>query len=263
MSEELPIPDLIQALADRRAQRKAYKSLVAAGDAAVEPLIQALSAKNRKIRSWAAKALGEISSPLAIVPLEKAAKDRNQKTRANAVRSLGAIQGARASMIVLRAMHDKTARVRACASQTLMSLGNRTSLPRKVLAEAAFSARERYEILESLRRVGFWRGFRYVRYTLPEIPVYCAQLLQEEEGAVREGAKAVLDYLTLMRPVERVPEAEAGRLLRPAAGPGEPPDPDRLLRPSQAPTGKPVKERAKRGWLSWLPLPGNSDDRSP
>jgi HEAT repeat protein len=92
-SDRSDIPALIAELKndDGLVREKARLILVGMGEAAVAPLMQVLTGKNRGTRWEAAKALGEIASPVAAPALVKALEDEDGDVRWLAAEALIAI----------------------------------------------------------------------------------------------------------------------------------------------------------------------------
>ena len=85
---------------------KARSELVLSGDAAVEPLIEALVAQSQWVRWEAAKALGQIGSPAATNALVKALEDKMFDVRWLAAQALINI-GPEAIMPLLKALIER------------------------------------------------------------------------------------------------------------------------------------------------------------
>jgi len=92
-SDRSDIPALIAELKsdDGLVREKARFTLVGKGEAAVAPLMQVLTGKDKETRWEAAKALGEIASPAAVPALITAMEDEDYDVRWLAAESLIAI----------------------------------------------------------------------------------------------------------------------------------------------------------------------------
>jgi HEAT repeat protein len=173
--------------------------------------------------------------------------------RANAVQVLGNV-GAPAVRLLVQALNDGNGAVRASAARALMDIGDAQTLPRKVLADPRLSARRKARALEVLRRVDYHDEAIVLRYPLPEIPLFCDQMLADTDAAVQAGARAVLGELqqrTLLRPSQRDEDSEEEELLRAAQSAGNGERPDTLLRSTNTPLSL-AHEQDPQGLLARL-----------
>lgn len=91
------------------------------GEAAVDPLIEALSHPNKLVRRGAAKILGNIKDPRAIEPLIKALSDDNKWVRREASTALSKM-GEKAFKPLLKALKDDDWKVRGAAAWAIGNL---------------------------------------------------------------------------------------------------------------------------------------------
>lgn len=92
------------------------------GENAILPLIKFLKSKNRTMRFYAARALGESGDERAIKPLIEALTDPYWTVRKNAAESLGKI-GGKAIDFLAASLRDKRDEVRNMATQILSDIG--------------------------------------------------------------------------------------------------------------------------------------------
>jgi hypothetical protein len=96
----------------------AISSLAKMGEPVVEPLIQALKDKNRRVRVYAPAALGNIGEP-ALEPLIQALKDEDWRVREGASVALGRIGDKRAIEPLIQTLNDKNDDVKKAAEEAL------------------------------------------------------------------------------------------------------------------------------------------------
>lgn len=119
------IPVLCQALSYIEVNAApAREALVKIGTPAVEPLCLALQHEWRKVRSEAARTLGDIADNRAVVPLCRALDDRDATVRARAAYSLGQIKDERAVAVLCRGVEDKDVSVRRSCTAALGAVGH-------------------------------------------------------------------------------------------------------------------------------------------
>jgi hypothetical protein len=98
---------------------KAADALIEMGEAAVEPLIEALGHRNGHIRANAAWVLGQLKDERSIEPLIKALKDGSSDVRAYAALALGKIGDDKAVPALKEAVNDTDKDVSKTAQQSL------------------------------------------------------------------------------------------------------------------------------------------------
>lgn len=201
--------------------------------------IEELKDRNSGVRKGAAFALGCVGDASAVLVLVEALKDEDKGVRIEAAYALGKIGDASAVPGLIEGLKDANTVIRRHAAEELKKIGDPHTLPRKILADARWSARERINVLDSLRRVRYNAKDITVRYEFPETRALCQAILNETDVEARKGAQAVLDWLNgdqhLLLASERNIATEGQELLSPAQG-GEPEmRSDTLLRAGQEP----------------------------
>jgi hypothetical protein len=127
------------------------------------------------------------------------------------------------------------------AANALRKIGDSDTLPRKILADSRFSAQERIEVLDRLRRVRYKDRYTTFRYTLPDTRTLCQAVLNEEDAEARTGAQIVLGWLNgdqhLLRASQRDATTEPQELLRTSQSAMPETQPETLLRAADEPEG--------------------------
>lgn len=102
------------------------KVLIDSGEAAVMPLIEALSDEDGDVRSTAADVLGSIGGTSAVAPLIASLNDSSYSVRAYSARSLGAIGDAAATVPItaLLVKKEEELTVRSDAMEALVAIGD-------------------------------------------------------------------------------------------------------------------------------------------
>lgn len=109
---------------DKEVRTNARERLVEIGGPAVEPLIQALRHKERRVRWNVARALGMIGDARAVEPLNQSLRDAERLARWSVAWALGMIGDARAVEPLIGLLSDPTARVRWEAAGALGKIGD-------------------------------------------------------------------------------------------------------------------------------------------
>jgi HEAT repeat protein len=255
MRTERKIRRQIEALTsdDMVVRRSAARRLGRSGSQeAIGPLCTALNDSSWSVRRSAARALGRIGEAEAVEPLCPALKDKSKGVRREVVIALGKIGNPRAIELLCQALQDQKLSVRESAVTALAEIGQSAVVPLcqvleqqaidtslyihaeralrqmfqqdvtttlfAALKDARLSMPQRLQYLEMLQEYLFWmRRFR-PRYQT-DARRFCVYVLEHEgDAGAREGAKALLDYMSLARPSERDRTTEKGRLLRAAHG---------------------------------------------
>ncbi len=263
--EELAHPDV-------EIRRRAARKLGEKGDVrAVQPLCQALQDEDAHVRRAAASALGMLHHPDAMQPLQQALKDRRNGLRGAAAWAIGQIgkhhaeTATRAVDLIIEAAHkDKPREIsryvdallamelsaapslcvelnsrRSNATQqcaqialTRMVYQNGLDVPRCLLSDSFLAPSQVWDVLEMLetgRPAGFFAARRY-----PAARRYCelAAANPNEAPEVRQGAKRILEYLSLGRASQFTDPTASANLLRMASPDTLPDDGETLLRGS-------------------------------
>ena len=200
--------------------------------AAVPALIEALNDEHW-VRRYAAEALGKIGDAAAVPALIEALKAESMHLNQDIIEALGKIGDAAAAPSLLAIFEGYGGGVRAMAAAALLKLGNSQSLPRKILADPGFSAQERIDLLETLRRARYRDGGSVLSYTFQDTRTLCEIVRHEEDAKAREGAQIVLNWLNGDRNLVilsmRAPAADARDHLRASHGGATDTDPGSLL----------------------------------
>jgi len=114
----------------------AATGLSKAGQAAVEPLLEALQDGQYVVRQVAALALGEIGDLRAVERLVEGLGDEYEAVRQAAAVSLGKLGAVEAIEPLLRAMRDESEIVRRAAVNALGMIGDESALPELKRVEA-------------------------------------------------------------------------------------------------------------------------------
>lgn len=236
------VPLLIAALQDKSYNVRNYvaEALTKIGEPAVPKLLEALKEKDWYVRMYAISILGKIKDSSAVPELVEATKDKNEDIRKNAVEALGIIGDVLAVPALLEALKDKSDIVRVEALTALLNNGNDTTLPRRILGDQRLSPQQKAETLQKLRRIRRGEDFFIIHYYhFPETSKYCFKMLEDEDEAVRYGAKAVLNWLNsgqyLLRASQQDATSNPQELLRAATGSAPETQPETLLRAAESP----------------------------
>jgi HEAT repeat protein len=253
---------------------------------AVPALCAALDDPSWKVRRNAAISLGKIADPASIDALSSALGDQTKSVSKEAARALASIQGFtgdnRAAEALYRGLQDKRETVqqrikealfecqadaaplmcqalqhsdpdlRAAGLEILKAMldgWDHRIILSALLADPRLSTQERFNGLEALS--GYRGRLRLVPYIL-DTRRYCQQMAASGESeAVRRGALAVLDYMSLPRAGQRDLSAEPHELLRGAGAVSTADAADVLLRgttPAE-PLLEPPQKPLLRLWL--------------
>lgn len=122
---EAAIEPLCQALNEGSFDRRYYakKTLIKIGRAAVPHLLEALQHESRHIREFTAEALGEIGDRRAVLPLCKALKDKKWGVSSKAALALRSMRDARAVNDLCELMTEEEDFLRYQASEALTAIG--------------------------------------------------------------------------------------------------------------------------------------------
>jgi hypothetical protein len=171
-------------------------------------------------------------------------QDENYIVRWNASIVLGKIGDASAVPSLMEALKDKNEYVRKRAAFALERIGDSDTLPRKILAVSQWSAQERINVLEKLRRVRYndlnSRSTELtLRYTFPETRTLCQLVMNEADADARTGARAVFNWLNGDRHLLHASQADTSKqsheLVRPARRGDSETKPETLLRTAHEP----------------------------
>ena len=204
-----------------------------------------LQDKDSYVRAAAARALGEIGDVSAVPALIETLRDDHMGIRSSAAGALGKIGDVCAVPALIKRLKDEMDAVRCHAAHALSKIGDSVTLPRKILAASNFSAKERVEIVDRLRRVRYHADFRYfedfssLRYSFPNTRTLCQMVLKEEDMDARIGAQAVLNWLngdrTLLIPSQQDTAIQTQELVRASQGELSEPHPETLLIAAESP----------------------------
>ena len=248
------VESLCGALKDppNRVRQLAAEALVQIGAPAVEPLCRALKDEDNRVRSLAAEALRRIGDGRAAAALCLALKDKDECVRRSAAGALVKVGDARAVEALClalqdaealvhigapaieplcRVLKDKHAGARPLAAEALGRIGDRSSLPRKVLADVRLTITQRILALEAMHQV---------RLCGPVLSLL-HDLADDQEEGVRHATRAVLEAMTLVR-ASTPGEDDEQVLLRPVRGRLDP-APETLLRTAAPPEESPPPDR--------------------
>jgi FOG: HEAT repeat len=125
------IPAMIRALKHQnlRVQWRAAEALVSLGSPCVEPLISALSNRNKDIRLGCIEVLGEIRDPRAVEPLLGVLEDPSNEIRLQVALALGQIGGEKSIKPLRELLRDPDKYVRYGASLALRQTAYRLEDP--------------------------------------------------------------------------------------------------------------------------------------
>jgi hypothetical protein len=286
MLEKIDYTTLLLDLAsdDAQVRRNATRRLGRKGNLeAIAPLLQALKDPKRPVRESAARSLGRIGHPSVIPGLTASLRDRSARVSAAAVTSLARIGGKEAIESLCVALSDARATVR---NQAIFELSQRIgleSLPalcrllpaapptqrlaaqnalRVLLGEARATAPRLVLRLQGLTGEQRWLCLVVFRTEmsglfspLRDLRKFCEQA-GAQDATLREGAHAVLDFMTLIRPAERDYASESRTLLRAASGGALDARADTLLRAADitevAPSYEPQPASRLARFLRWF-----------
>ncbi len=140
--------NLLDYMKEQPVQSDARKALVMIGEAAVEPLIQALKDEDSQVRGNAILALGEIGDRRAVEPLIQAIKDEDEYIRQKAAEVLYKLQDERAVKNLVEyfisALNNYDKSVRRRAADYLGEMGDPTAIEPliQVLGDSDFYVRQ-------------------------------------------------------------------------------------------------------------------------
>lgn len=103
--------------------KRNWNECVALGEAAIEPLIFALSDRFEYVRKEAVKTLGEIGSYCTVEPLIAALKDKDKDVRKEAIEALGKTGDSRAINPIIALLKDEHVQLQFIAAIVLDKLG--------------------------------------------------------------------------------------------------------------------------------------------
>ncbi len=260
------------ARADVEVRRRAARKLGEKGDVrAVQPLCLALRDEDIYVRKAAVFALGNLHHPDALQPLQETLKEKREGLRGEAAWAIGqigkhhaetttraveliveaahrdkprelnryvaaliAMQLSAASPLCLEFSSHRSAKTQQCAMLTLKSLHYQQNLDvaRYLLSDNLLSPAQVWNVLEMLeaeRPMGFFASRRY-----PTARRLCelAVSTPAEAPEVCQGAKRVLEYLSLGRASQFSDPAASAQLLRMASENTQQDNGDTLLRGS-------------------------------
>jgi HEAT repeat protein len=160
---------------DAETRREVIRALVEIGAPAVEPLKEALKARNEDVRRAAATALGILGDARAVLPLLEILAEKADTWR-------------------LTLLNEEDESLRAAAARALGKIGDARALPGLIAAlkKAAFGLRR--AAAEALRAIGDARA----------VPALLGAL-KDRDAAVREEAAAALALLITRKDAAAVP----------------------------------------------------------
>jgi HEAT repeat protein len=196
VSGQREIAQLIETLTqgekrDWDAYMTAVDRLVALGQRAVPPLMDALASKDERLRAEAAGILGKIGDPAAIPGLAKLVKE-GDTTRVDALRAIGQIGGAEAATVIMAALAQQGQQEWGNPTElipALRAIGDRRAIEPlgKILegkGKDSHSTRMRILAAEALGRFRDPRARQFLRRAIaadPEWEVYRAATLALDE----------------------------------------------------------------------------------
>lgn len=245
---------------EEAARRNAAKKLGRWGDpAAVAALCRALQDSDRFVRRRAAISLGSLGDGEAFDPLCQALQDKSQGVRRATVGALGRLGDVRAVAFLLPffnhsdlrfdvveaflslgapgiqnlcGLDANDVRLRSQTQTALRQLANYRT-PKAlfvVLADSRLGANDRHACLEALlSRIS---TLHLLSRHLTSVQKFCEHAQRSDNPAVRDGARVVLEYLTLGRAGQADPGKQKGELLRAAHNTSTPEGASSLLRAS-------------------------------
>jgi HEAT repeat protein len=272
------IPALLQALQDAHeiVRWQAQRALKARREReAIESLLMALRVEDEFVRQVVTNLLGAFDDAQTIVALICALEDPSPYVRRGAAQALikigepatdplfrtmqvtGPLQTLCAEILALLKDTRAALHLVPClayfnqptgerAEQFLRSVGNASTLPRRIVAETRLSVDQRVAILNWLELLRFYQWNISYMDPLPDVLAFCRQILQEKETAYHEGAQQILAHYTLLRGSGRDTSQDHVELLRPPSPGFDPTLPTTLIRPTGEDTPS-VESRAKPG----------------
>lgn len=256
---------------------------------AVGSLCLALNDSSWRVRRAAAQSLGRIGDTDALPSLCLALKDPSKGVRRKVIAAIGEIGSDQGTAIpdvydqsaeaLCACLNDKSPDICSDASLSLVRIGipaipqvcrlpvdansaeggyalltlkqivgtHREPALWALVAESRLSPAQRWKALNSLR--GF-DGGRFFRAYFTDTRRFCERLRTSSHNAgVREGARTVLDYMTLARPSQENHASQQQVLLRAAHG-ADAASADNLLRASDAAPDMIVKTTTPFGRIS-------------
>ena len=151
------VEPLLEALSDNdvRVRWSAAKALGQIGDPrAVEPLLEALSDENIGIRRSLAEALGHIGDRRAVEPLLEVLSDENVGIRVSAVKALGHIGDRRAVKHLIEVLSDDDVRVRRSTAGALGEIGDQSAVEPLLEILRCDDVRVLGSVAEALGKIG-------------------------------------------------------------------------------------------------------------
>ncbi len=189
----------------------------------LEYLTLALRDKRLHIRYYAIEVLIKIGTS-AVALLCAALKDEEPLVREIVASALGKIGEGEAVPSLIESLQDADANVQLQVAKSLNRLGDSFTLPRKVIACSQFSAQQRINALEALRRVRFKRLSAYfaLEYDFPDTRELCQVVRFTGDEKLKSGAQIILNWLNgenaLLHASQRQDLNASRELLRPVAG---------------------------------------------
>ena len=191
-------------------------------DSSFEPLREAVLSKQDGLRKEAARAIGQITAhrpglaPRAVLCILQAAQKSKFGSRHAYVDALTQMGEFAIAPLCVEFSSRRSEIMQECIRQTLLSLEQRSRLnvTGVVLADASLTAPQQWEALAMLA-VSRPRSIFAPRYTT-DARKFCELTAANPQTpeAVRRGAHAVLDYLSLGRASQRHDTTDASQLLR-------------------------------------------------
>lgn len=240
----------------------------------------------RKVRAAAARLLGELKEPQAIEALHGALSDRSALVRGPAVRALAVARPPELLQWILPLAGDKGITVRAAVSEVLIAYipfpvglvcremvvpstknsrgtmlevlaewqyGLKVDAARLVLACAEITPAQRWDCLGLLSAARPNSLFASRQLVYPQRFVEIVVQSGSEPPEVRQGAQAVLDYLSLGRASQSDFRAERAELMRAAKSDVADEDGSALLRGAEsAPFAEPEAESLFTRLIRWM-----------
>lgn len=125
------IARLVELLAapEGRVAEQSYPAVVAAGDAAVPPLLDKVGTADRQQREYVIAALGTLKAAQAVLPIGRVLADRTLERRYVAAWALGEIAGADGVPPLIGALDDPNQEVRRYATRALIKINRPAVAP--------------------------------------------------------------------------------------------------------------------------------------
>ena len=216
------IPALTEALNDAGVRIIATEALGKLGASGVPALVEALRCSHPGVNITAASALGRVRNAAAVSALIEALNHREPGVRATSAVSLGKIADGSAIPALMEALIDVDSEVRNSAGVALGSMVDPMILTRTILADPRFSAQQRIDVLETLRRAQYGHRGVALRGAYADIRTLCRAVVIEADGEACKGAQTVLNWLNgdrdLLKSSQRDDSSEPRELLRAAQG---------------------------------------------